>query len=204
MERKEFTILEASETTDIPEDELRTAIQDGLILARRRDNTGEFVIEYSELAMYVKRSRRMEMKGWIRKKKVLVLGEELLFAGTLKLELQRDPGMDVKFASWGKDAIMLVRHYGADLVVADLSPSKDVQDEVLSAVHELDRSKTRVLATAPQSREILKLQPLMEGRLVALAPDAFIAKSAGMRPMMLQLYELLGLPDKTQTIRRQA
>ena len=99
---------------------------------------------------------------------------------------------------------MLVRHYGADLIVADLTPSKGVQDEVLCAVHELDRSKARVLATAPQAREILKLQPLMEGRLVALAPDAFVAKSIGMRPMMLQVYELLGLPTGTQIIRRQA
>ena len=33
---------------------------------------------------------------------------------------------------------------------------------------------------------------------------AFVPKSAGMRPMMMKLFDLLGLPDKTQTIRRQA
>lgn len=204
MERREFTIPEASEAADIPEQELLTAVQDGLILARRRENTGEFVIEYNELAMYVKRSRRMDMKKAVRRKKILVLGEELLFAGTLKLELQRDPRIDVKFATWGKDAVMLIQHYGADVVVVDLTPSKGVQDEVLAAVRQLDRSKTRILATAPQAREILKLQPLIEGRLVSLVPDGFVPKSAGMRLMMVQLYDLVGLSTKTQTIRRQA
>ena len=144
------------------------------------------------------------MKGWVRKKKVLLLGEELLFAGTLKLELQRDPRLDVKFASWGKDAVMMIDHYGADMIIADVTPCDGKLEDVLVAVRRQNRTKTKVLATAPQTREIIKMQPLLEAHLAALAPDAYVAKLGGMRPMLIKAYELLDLPTKTQTIRRQA
>ena len=109
MEMKSYTILEAARMTDIPETELRCAISDGLILARYFQNTGEYRIEHNELAHYVKRSRRVETQSWVRKRKVLIIGEEPLFAGTLKLELKRDEKVDVKSVTWGKEDHLMSR-----------------------------------------------------------------------------------------------
>ena len=110
MEKKTYGLTEAADVADVPVDELRRAIQDGLLAARRFDNTGEFHVAADELARYVRRTRHADPFGHQKKRKVLILGEDLLFAGTLKLELQRDPRMDVRYASWGKDATLMVNH----------------------------------------------------------------------------------------------
>src|SRR5437016_5749301 len=134
MEKKTYGLTEAADVADVPLDELRKAIQDGLLPARLFHNTGEWHIAADELARYVKRTRHADPFGHQKKRKILILGEDLLFAGTLKLELQRDPRMDVRYASWGLDAILMVNHYGANLIVVDLTPSQAVPDEVLAAV----------------------------------------------------------------------
>src|SRR6185295_16662052 len=136
MENRLYALTEAADVADIPLDELRRAIQDGLLAVRRSPSTGDYHVAADELARFVRRTRHADPFGHQKKRKILLLGEDLLFAGTLKLELQRDPRMDVRYASWGMDALLLVNHYGANLVVVDLTPSKAVPDEVLAAVHE--------------------------------------------------------------------
>lgn len=205
MEKKMYTIPEAARATDIPEEELRRAIGDGLILARFFQNTGEYCVEHDELARYVKRSRRMKTRAWVRKRKVLIIGEELLFAGTLKLELKRDPRLDVKFVSWGKDAIMMVNHYGAELFIVDLMPSKVAPDEIISTIRQRENpSGSKVLVTTNHPREVVRTFPLMESRLAALGADDYVRKSAGMRDVIVRLYQMLGLETTTQPLRRHA
>src|SRR5436190_15613932 len=136
MDNRMYALAEAADVADVPIDELRKAIHDGLLAAKLFQNTGEYHIAADELARYVKRTRHADPFGHQKKRKVLILGEDLLFAGTLKLELQRDPRMDVRYASWGPDAAIMVNHYGANLFVVDLTPSKAVPDEVLPAIHE--------------------------------------------------------------------
>src|SRR5205085_12271107 len=130
--------------------------------AKLSQKTGEYHAAADELPRYVRPTRHADPFGHQRKRKVLILGEDLLFAGTLKLELQRDPRMDVRYASWGMDAILMVNHYGANLFVVDLTPSKAVPDEVLSAVYS-QRASARgaVVAYYAMPEEVLDAHPLV-------------------------------------------
>ncbi len=199
MEKRTYGLSEAADVADVPLDELRRAIQDGLLPARLFHNTGEWHIDAEDLAKYVKRTRHADPFGLTRKRKVLVIGEDLLFAGTLKLELQRDSRIDVRYASWGKDAVLMVNHYGADLFVVDLTPSKAVPDEVLAAVQS-QRAKGRKTAVAYYAfpEEALEVHPLVRSRLAALAPDASLSKARGLRALTIACYGALALETNTR------
>ena len=132
-------------------------------------------------------------------RKVLILGEDLLFAGTLKLELQRDPRMDVRYASWGPDAAIMVNHYGANLFVVDLTPSKAVPDEVLAAVCS-QRASARGAAVAyyAMADEELDAHPLVRSRLASLCPDAALPKAKGLRALTIEYAK------RCETLKREA
>jgi hypothetical protein len=201
MEKRTYGLIEAADVADVPLDELRRAIQDGLLPARLFHNTGEWHIEADDLAKYVKRTRHSDLFGRTRKRKVLIIGEDLLYAGSLKLELQQDPRIDVRYASWGKDAVLMVNHYGADLFVVDLTPSKAVPDEVLSAV-QLQRAKGRkAVAYFGFAEEALDVHPLVRSRLTSLAPEAFLSKTKGLRALTVMCYGALGLDTNTRIFR---
>jgi hypothetical protein len=202
MENRMYGLTEAADVADVPLDELRRAIQDGLLAAKLFHNTGEYHIAADELARYVKRTRHADPFGRQKKKKVLILGEDLLFAGTLKLELQRDSRMDVRYASWGKDAILMVNHYGANLFVVDLTPSKAVPDEVLSAVQAQRASRQgAVVAYFAMTEETLDAHPLVRSRLTALSPEGYVSKTKGLSALSLLCCKALGLETNTRIFR---
>lgn len=198
-----YTLGEAARVADATEEELLRAIRDGLLRARLRQNTGDYGVDSEELARWVKRSRHADPFRQVKKKKVLLLGEDMLFAGTLKLELARSDRVDVRFASWGMDAILMVNHYNADLTVVDLSPSKVAPDEVLAAVAQKRAEGTgAVFATCLQPREALEAHPLVKARLETLSPEGFIPRAGGMRPLLVALFAALGLQTNTRVIQR--
>jgi hypothetical protein len=202
MENRMYALSEAADVADVPLDELRQAIKDGLLAARLFQNTGEYHVAADELARYVRRTRHADPFGHQKKRKVLILGEDLLFAGTLKLELQRDPRMDVRYASWGKDAILMVNHYGANLFVVDLTPSKAVPDEVLSSVY-AQRAERRspIVAYYAMPDEALDATPLVRSRIKALVPEGSISKTKGLRALAILCFKALGLDTTTRIFR---
>ena len=125
-----------------------------------------------------------------------------LYAGTLKLELQQDARLDVRYASWGKDAVLMVNHYGADLFVVDLTPSKAVPDEVLSAVN-MARAKGRKAAVAYYAfpDEALDVHPLIRSRLTSLAPEGHVSKTKGLRALTVLCFSILELDTNTRIFR---
>jgi hypothetical protein len=202
---KTYRLAEAARVADATEAELLRAIQDGLLLARRQQNTGEYAVHSEELARWVKRSRHADPFRQVKKKKVLILAEDMLFAGTLKFELGRHDRIDARFATWGMDAILMVNHYNADLYLVDLSPSRVAPDEVLAAVASC-RAEGRgaVVATCLQPKEALEAHPLVKARLETLSPEVFVPRAGGLRPLLVALFGALGIPTNTRVIRLQA
>lgn len=199
--RRMMTLGEAARTADATEEELFRAIRDGLLLARLQQNTGQYAVDSEELARWVKRSRHADPLRQVKKKKVLILGEDMLFAGMLKLGLGRNERVDARFSSWGNDAILMVNHYRADLTVADLTPSKVAPDEVLSAVAaRRAEAGGAVIATCLQPKEALEAHPLMKSRLNTLSPEGFIPRAGGMRPLLVAVFAALGLATNTRVI----
>jgi hypothetical protein len=200
-----YRLGEAARVADATETELLQAIQDGLLLARRQENTGEYAVHSEELARWVRRSRHADVFRQVKKKKVLILAEDMLFAGTLKLELGRQDRIDARFATWGMDAILMVNHYQADLYLVDLSPSRVAPDEVLAAVASRRREGgATVVATCLQPKEALDSHPLVKARLESLSPEAFVPRAGGLRPLLVALFGALGIPTNTRVIRLQA
>jgi hypothetical protein len=202
MENRMYTLTEAADVADVPLDELRRAVHDGLLAARTSPTTGDVHVAADELARFVRRTRHADPFGHQKKRKILILGEDLLFAGTLKLELQRDPRMDVRYASWGKDALLLVNHYRANLFAVDLTPSKAIPDEVFAAVHE-QRAELRspIIAYYAMPDEALGDNPVVQQRLRTLAPEQSLSKTKGLRAVTILCLQALGLESSTKNFR---
>jgi hypothetical protein len=200
MEHRMYDLTEAADVADVPLDEIRRSIQDGLLAVRRHPTTGDYYVAADELARFVRRTRHADPFGHQKKRKILLLGEDLLFAGTLKFELHRDPRMDVRYASWGRDALLLVNHYNANLFVVDLTPSQAVPEEVLAAVHE-QRAEHRSPIVAYYAKADEALDPIVHDRLRTLAPEQSISKTKGLRALTILCLQALGLEPTTKNFR---
>jgi hypothetical protein len=200
MDNRLYGLSEAADVADVPLDELRRAVHDGLVAAVQKN--GELRIPAEELARYVRRSRHADPFGHQKKRKVLILGEDLLFAGTLKLELARDPRMDVRYASWGRDALLMVDHYGANLFVVDLTPSQAIPEEVLTAIN-VSRASAESVAVAYYAvpDEQLDAHPIVQARLASLGAVGAVSKTKGLRALTIECFKALGLDTNTKIFR---
>ena len=197
-----YSLAEAADIADASVDELRRAIQDGLIAAVLVESSGDFVIGDDELARFVRRTRHADPFGHQTKRKILILGEDLLYAGTLKMELQRDPRLDVRYASWGKNALVMVNHYGANLFVVDLAPSQAVPDEVFAAILSARASsRAAVVAYYSMADEFLDSYPAVKNRLASMTPDGHVSKAQGLRALTIECLRVLGLDSSTKIFR---
>ena len=202
MENRLFTLSEAADVADVPLDELRRAARDGLVTVVWSRQSGELRVPADDLARYVRHSRHADPFGHQVQRKVLILGEDLLFAGTLKLELQRDPRMDVRYASWGRDALLMVNHYGASLFVVDVTPSSAIPDEVLAAVAGVRASGESVaVAYYAMPDEQLDAHPAVQARLAALGAVGALSKTKGLHALTIECFKALRLEPNTRIFR---
>ena len=137
MEKRIYTLPEASRVAGVSEDELRCAIKDGILRADLHQNTGEYTVDSMDLTEYLRRLRYMLPASGPRKRKVLIIDDEINFANIMKIELERDPRIEAKFATWGKDGVMMAESYAPDLCLIDFMLPDITGDEVLGALRKL-------------------------------------------------------------------
>ena len=191
--KKMYTLPEAAKLAGVSEDELRCAIKDGLLRAEFLQNTGEYHLPDKELDLYLRRSRNTPLSTGIRKKRVLIVDDEINFANIMKLELERDPRIEAKFATWGKDGVMMAESYQPDLCLIDFMLPDITGDDVLAAIQSHRDRRMKMVVYSAHTREAIKQHPNLEARLLELGADEFLSKSAGMRALIAKVFELLGL-----------
>jgi len=203
MDKKSFLLPEAARLASVSEDELRCAIKDGLLQGQMLQNTGQWMIAEDELTLYMRRSRNTALPMGPRKKRVLIIDDEINFANIMKLELERDPLIEAKFATWGKDGVKMAETYAPDLCLVDFMLPDITGDEVLAALHQQrDLKNTKMVVYSAHTRDAIRHNPNLESRLEALGAGEFLSKSAGMRALIAKVYELLGLDSQTKVRKR--
>jgi CheY-like chemotaxis protein len=200
--KRNYTLPEAARLAGVSEDELRCAIKDGLLQAQLLQNTGEYHLSGGELDLYMRRSRNTPLNTGLRKRRVLIIDDEINFANIMKLELERDPRIEAKFATWGKDGVMMAESYKPDLCLIDFMLPDITGDDVLAAIQGHRDRRMKMVVYSAHTREAIKQHPNLESRLMELGADEFLSKSAGMRALILKVFELLGLDSTTKIMRR--
>ena len=191
--KKPFTLPEAAKLAGVSEDELRCAIKDGLLQAQFLQNTGEYHVIAAELDLYMRRSRNVPLQTGFRKRRVLIIDDEINFANIMKLELERDSRIEAKFATWGKDGVMMAETYKPDLCLIDFMLPDITGDEVMSAIQSHRDRRMKMVVYSAHTRDAIRQHPNLEARLTELGADEFLSKSAGMRALIAKVFELLGL-----------
>jgi len=201
--KKIYTLPEAARVAGVSEDELRCAIKDGLLQAQLLQNTGEYHLANSELDLYMRRSRNVPLTTGLRKRRVLIIDDEINFANIMKLELERDTRIEAKFATWGKDGVMMAETYKPDLCLIDFMLPDITGDEVMTAIQSHRDRRMKMVVYSAHTREAIRQHPNLEARLTELGADEFLSKSSGMRALIAKVYELLGLEaGNTRAVRR--
>ena len=175
-------------------DELRCSIQDGVLKAESLEETGEYRIRSQDLMEYVTRSGRSSVTSSLRKQKVLIIDDEINFANIMKLELERDPRIEAKFATWGKDGVMMAESYGPDLCLIDFMLPDITGADVLAELNKQRKLKnTKMVVYSAHTRDAIRQHPNLEERLAQLGADEFLSKSAGMRALIQKCFTMLGI-----------
>jgi len=200
--KKTYTLPEAARLAGVSEDELRCAIKDGLLQAQFLQNTGEYHLANSELDLYMRRSRNVPLTTGLRKRRVLIIDDEINFANIMKLELERDSRIEAKFATWGKDGVTMAETYRPDLCLIDFMLPDITGDEVMSAIQVHRDRRMKMVVYSAHTRDAIRQHPNLEARLTELGADEFLSKSAGMRALISKVYELLGLEAANARIMR--
>ena len=200
--QKMFTLPEAARLAGVSEDELRCAIKDGLLQAQFLQNTGEHHVSGKELDLYLRRSRNVPLNTGFRKRRVLIIDDEINFANIMKLELERDSRIEAKFATWGRDGVMMAENYKPDLCLIDFMLPDITGDDVMAAIQSHRDRRMKMVVYSAHTREAIKQHPNLEARLLELGADEFLSKSAGMRALIAKVFELLGLEANTKIARR--
>ena len=86
--------------------------------------------------------------------------------------------------------------------MVDLTPSKAVPDEVLSAVNS-QRASARGAAVAYYTMpdEALDAYPLVKTRLANLCPEGAVSKTLGLRALTIECFKALKLETNTRIFR---
>ena len=200
--QKMYTLPEAAKLAGVSEDELRCAIKDGLLQAQLLQNTGEYHLDGRELDLYLRRSRNTTLNTGTRKRRVLIIDDEINFANIMKLELERDSRIEAKFATWGRDGVMMAENYKPDLCLIDFMLPDITGDDVLAAIQSHRDRKMKMVVYSAHTRDAIQQHPNLEARLMELGADEFLSKSAGMRALISKVFELLGMESGAKTMRR--
>lgn len=204
MESKGHTLPEAARIAGVSEDELRCAIKDGFLLAERLQNTGEYHIQPQDLLAYIRQTRKGTDPGVSkRRRRVLIIDDEINYANILKLELERDPRIEAKFATWGRDGIRVAEKFLPEVCLVDFMLPDIRGDEVLGEMRKLrELHQTKMIVYSAHTREAIRENPNLEQRLQDLGADEFLSKSGGMRQLIIRVYSLLGIESPTKILRK--
>lgn len=203
METLTHTLSDAAQLSGASPEELLRAVKDGLIRARFLQNTGEYHLNADDLARYMKRTRRQDAPLAPARRRVLLIDGDVRFADQVKLELERDRRIEVKYANWSKDAVRMAREVRPDLFLMAATPSTPLVDEVVQAVREQRAaSRARLVVYSARTYAAPAGQPDLETRVREMEPDEFLSLAMGMRILIIKCAQLLDLDTKTQILRR--
>lgn len=196
-----FTLTEAARAANVSEEELRCAIEDGLLSAESLPGGVGYRIPRKNLQAYLKATNRdSELESEL--KRVLIIDDEINFGNLMRMDLMRDKRIVAKFASWGRDGITLAKAFTPDLVLLDFMLPDVTAEEVLKGILTLKEKKgTRILVYSAHTRSAIEANPNLRERLASLGADDFMDKTEGLRAMTKRVYHMLGMDATTRMIK---
>lgn len=197
------TLSEAVRISGATEEELRKAIKDGLIRAHFAQNTGEYHVDAEDLRQYMRRSRGAIPAVPPARKRLMVVDDDARFGDQIKLELGRDPRIEIKYSTWSGDGARLAKSYQPHLYLLAVTPASPTSEEVLSVVHDQQAfGKCLVVVYSGRTYVPVAGQPDLDARAREMGADEILSLSSGTRILVIKCFQLLNLDGKTQIIRR--
>jgi CheY-like chemotaxis protein len=201
MDKKVYTVSEAAQVFGRPEEEIRDAIRSGILPGELSHNVGDFLIQADDLANFLRMARSKSQLP--ERYRVLIIDDEVNFANIVKLELERDPRITVRYATWGRDGVRTAAEFQPDLCLIDFMLPDATGADVLQSIRELQTAKaTKVVVYSAHTRDAIAQTPNLEERLRKLGADEFMSKSAGLRALIIKVYAMLGLATTTKVVRK--
>jgi hypothetical protein len=204
MKTRSFTLAEAARRAGVPEEELRTALKDGLILGRRLDHTGVEHIDEAELNRYLKRSRNLDLSDLGPLRRILIIDDDPQYAESLLLVLKRDARIDSRTATWGKDAIGLLHAYKPHLCLLGWPVPPDSLELTVEVLGMRGiKEQTRVLVYGSSATREDPREDVAEG-MRSFGVSRVYSKARGVKDLVAECYAALGLDEASAPPRKKA
>jgi two-component system, OmpR family, response regulator RpaA len=201
MEKKVYTVAEAARAFGRSEDEIRDAVRSGMLPGEMVHNVGDYLIKAEDLEHFLRATKSPVTAK--EKFRVLIVDDEVNFANVVKLELSRDPRMEVRYASWGADGVRTADEFKPDLCLIDFMLPDVTGEDVLRSIRSLQSNRaSKVVVYSAHTREAITQHPDLEERLKKLGADEFMSKSSGLRALIIKVYALLGIQTNTKVVRK--
>jgi hypothetical protein len=191
---------QAARLSGIPAGELREAFEGGLLAAVKLDNTGVYHVEEAELERYLRASRKEELSDRAALRRILIIEDDLRYAESLQLHLERDGRLDARIASWGKDAVALLHGYKPHLALLGWREPDDRLELIVEVLGlRTIKAQTRLLAYGGNTTRTT-LNEERDPGLEALGIGSLLSKAQGQGELVLACYPALLLdPDHSST-----
>lgn len=182
-----YSITAAARIAGTSDDEVRKAIDQGVIAAEFMDNLGDFVIKREEVIRWVTHVKKTQPN---LRKRVLVVDPDPEFADILVVELNRIPNVKARLVTGMKDVLYYAELNQPELILACVGPSRT---KVVGALKEIRDSKllteTKIIVYTPHPGE--------RGRAVEMIKDlnikTVVDRAEGSRVVLFEARRALGL-----------
>ena len=195
VEAGTYSISQAARNSGLSEDELRCAIREGTLRASVQTN-GDLAIAFSDFEQFLcHRGVLQSPRPW----RVLIVDDEINFAKVLNTEFNRDPRIECRFVTWGRDCLEMLKSYIPHVILLDLllpdTQAPQLRDEI-RARDGLNDSRVLIYSAHLQ---VVRDQPDFEESMSRRGASGVLDKGKGMRQIVQRVYELLGveLPIRT-------
>jgi hypothetical protein len=202
MKIRTTTFADATRLSGVSEEELRAAFKDGLIMARRLENTGVYHIDEGELERYLRLSRNRDLSERAPLRRILIVEDDVRFAESIRLDVERDATLGARAVTWGKDAVGLLHTYKPHLCLLGWRAPDDQMRLVVEVLGMRGvQRQTRMLAYGGNTTRVEKA-PEPDVLLKSLGIASLYSKALGLRELVGQCYLKLGLEPVTGLSRK--
>lgn len=182
-----YSVTAAARIAGTTEDEVRRAIDQGVIAAEFLDNLGDYVIPREEVIRWVTHVKKTQPN---LRKRVIVVDPNPEFAEILVVELNRLPNVRARLVAGMKDVLHYAELNQPDLILACVGPSCP---EVVPVLREIRGSRllagTKIIVYTPHSGERARAVEMVKELKIGTVVD----RAEGSRVVLFEARRALGV-----------
>ena len=197
-----YTVKQAAELMEMPEPQVEGFVQQKILAANFIHNIMTYVITREDLVAFMKDRKLWKQLQKVMVSRVLLCDRDQKATFILKNELERGGKCEVRIATSGKDAAMIVDEWMPDLLVMHLAAVQRETDSLAGVLRRAREARPlKIVIYHNQPDALMKDNADVQRIVEYLNVDSLVSVAAGTRALLTTMMEMLGLRTTMRIIR---